>query len=268
MPRPTRSGPGRSWTATVPKAGQYRLLARYEYPAREYHVQVRRERGAGRPAAGSGGAGGAGRDADLVLQPGRRAWHELPHGVPRGWWSRAAALELVAGPARFTLEVLGGPEPAAEPDARPAAADERPGRVVQDARDASVPDAGRDRGGGGGPAVRAGRPTRATAARASTWRGGTRSTGCRGRSPRSSSTRPGCRGSSGRPVRLEPGERTPWVDVSCRDTTHSAHLQLTQVNNSQNRRVTLLVDLASAPERRRDPADDRVSRGGRRAGCW
>ena len=54
--------------------------------------------------------------------------------------------------------------------------------------------------------------------------------------------------SSGRPQRLEPGERTPWVDISCRDTTHPAHLQLNQINNSQNRRATLFVELASAPD--------------------
>ncbi|MGE3272669.1 MAG: beta-galactosidase trimerization domain-containing protein, partial [Chloroflexota bacterium] len=229
----------------VPNAGQYRLLARYEYPWREYHTRVALtvEQPGRPPARVEVGAPDAKRTWFFNLEDGR--WHDLPHGV-EGLVVESGLLDLSAGPARFILEVLDGDEPAAN----------RNLDMLMLTTD--LEEAYRARGTRAYPildeigAAAAGR----LYARITNPGDSGESFSVEGRYtvnrvpwtfPAFIIDKTGITRTSGKPVRLEPGERTPWVDVSSRDTTHPGHLGLTQQNNSQNRRVSLLVELASAP---------------------
>jgi hypothetical protein len=97
---------------SVPKAGQYRLLARYEYPSRELHARIAVivEQSGRAPARVELGTPEATRGWFFNLDD--RPWHEQPHGV-EGLVLEGGTLDLVAGSARFVLEVLPGSEPAA-----------------------------------------------------------------------------------------------------------------------------------------------------------
>ena len=107
-----------------------------------------------------------------------------------------------------------------------------------------------------GRVLRADHQPPATAGGLSTWRGGTRSNRVpwtfasfvitdRARENRAADGAP------------QTGERTPWVDVSSRDTTHFGPASNWARSTERRRwRVTLLVEVASAPERVGDPADD------------
>lgn len=231
--------------ATVPKAAQYRLLARYEYPFRDYHVRVGLtiEQPDRPPIHVELGAPAATRS--WFFGAADAPWHDAPHGV-EGLATESAIVDLVAGPAHVILEALDGPEPAADRnlDAFLLTTDLEESYRTRGTRAYPILDeiglaaAGRT-------FMRITNPADS---------GESLHVEARYTINRVPWTLPpfivdktGISRSSGRPTRLEPGDRTPWVDVSCRDTTHTAHLQLNQVNNSQNRRVTLLVDLASAP---------------------
>ena len=158
---------------SVPKAGQYRLLARYEYPARELHarIAVSVEQSGRAPARVELGAPGATRGWFFNLEDG--PWHEQPHGV-EGLVVEGGH----AGPGGRIGEVraggAGGIGAGGEPLPGPAAPDERPGGHVQDreapGRIRSWTRSGWRRPGG----CSCGSRTRPTAARASTWRGSTR----------------------------------------------------------------------------------------------
>ncbi len=97
----------------VQRAGQYHLLTRYEYPFREYHARVgiTIEQADRPPAHLEIGAPGATRSWFFGVNDA--PWHEFPTGV-EGLVIESSPLDLVAGPARVTLEVLDGPEPAAD----------------------------------------------------------------------------------------------------------------------------------------------------------
>jgi hypothetical protein len=229
---------------TVQRAGQYHLLTRYEYPFREYHVRVgiTIEQADRPPAHLEIGAPGATRSWFFGVNDA--PWHEFPTGV-EGLAIESNPLDLAAGPAHVTLEVLDGPEPAAD----------RNLDLLLLTTD--VDETYRSRGTRAYPILdeiglaAAGRVFMRITNPADS--GESMNLEARYTINRVPWTLPslvidrtGISRSSGRPQRLEPGERTPWFDISCRDTTHTAHLQLNQVNNSQNRRAIMLVELASA----------------------
>jgi hypothetical protein len=228
----------------VPRADQYRLLARYEYPFRDYHVRMALTvEQAGRPAARLElGEPDATRSWFFGLADG--PWRDAPHGA-EGLVAESALLDLVAGPARLTLETLDGPEPPANRnlDAILLTTDLEEAYRTRGTRAYPILDeiglaaAGRvfmriTNPADSGESLNL--EARYTVNRVP-WT-----------LPTMVIDRSGITRSSGRPQRLEPGDRTPWIDVSSRDTTHVSHLHLSQINNSQNRRVTLLVEVASA----------------------
>jgi hypothetical protein len=231
--------------ASVPKAGQYRLLARYEYPSPELHVRIAVlvEQSERPPARVELGSPGATRSWFFNLEDG--PWREQPHGV-EGLVVEGGVLDLAAGPARFTLEVLGGQGPAAN----------RCLDLLLLSSD--LDDAFKTRGTRAYPildeigAAAAGRvflriTNPADSGESFYVEGKYTVNRVPWTFPTFTIDKTGLIRTDSRPVRLEPGDRTPWVDVSCRDTTHAGHLQLTQLNNSQNRRMALLVEVASAP---------------------
>ncbi len=174
-------------------------------------------------------------------------WHDLPHGV-EGLVGEAGVVDLAPGPATFTLVARpgDGPEPAADRNLDCLL-------LTTD-----LDDGFRGRGARAYPLL----DEIGTAQRRRAWLR-IANPGDSGESfhvearytvnrvpwtlPTFVIDRAGIAAQGARPRRLEPGERTPWVDISCRDTTHPGHLQLLQQNNSQNRRVTLELDIASAP---------------------
>jgi hypothetical protein len=229
---------------SVSKAGQYHLIARYEYPFRDYHVRmaVTVEQPDQPLARLEIGAPGATRGWFFGVND--TPWHDDPHGV-EGLVTESAALDLVAGPAHVTLEVLDGSEPAADRNLDllllTTDTDEtyrtRGTRAYPILDEIGLATAGR-------VFMRVTNPADS---------GESLNLEARYTINRVPWTLPslvidktGISRSSGKPQRLEPGERTPWFDISCRDTTHPAHLQINQINNSQNRRATLLVELAGA----------------------
>ncbi|MFN8635992.1 MAG: beta-galactosidase trimerization domain-containing protein [Chloroflexota bacterium] len=230
---------------SIPKPGPYRLLARYEYPFREYHARmaITVEQAGRPPARVEIGAPGTTRAWFFNLDDA--PWHDLPNGA-EGLVMEGGQLDLVGGKARVSVEVLDGPEPAANrvldllllttdlEDSFKA----RGTRAYPILDELGVAAAGRafmriTNPGDSGESFTV--DARYTVNRVP-WT-----------FPSFTIDKTGITRTSGRPQRMEPGERSPWVDVSSRDTTHPSHLALTQVNNSQNRRVTLLVELASAP---------------------
>ena len=113
MRRPVPSAPRPILDTSVSKAGQYHLIARYEYPFRDYHVRMavtveQPDQPLARLEIGAPGATRAGSSASMT-----RRGTTIPHGV-EGLVTEGATLDLVAGPAPFTLEVLDGSEPAAD----------------------------------------------------------------------------------------------------------------------------------------------------------
>jgi hypothetical protein len=232
--------------STVPKAGQYRLLARYEYPAREYHVRLavtveQPDRPPGRVVLGAPGA-----TRSWFFNLSDAAWHELPHG-PEGLVMEGGVLELAAGPARIILEVVDGSEPAANRnlDLLLLTSDVQEEYRSRGTRAYPILD---ELGAAAGGRLFARITNPADSGESFHVEGRYTVNRVPWTFPAFTIDKTGITRTTGRPQRLEPGERTPWVDVSCRDTTHQGHLALTQVNNSQNRRVSLLVELASAPD--------------------
>ncbi|MCC7106925.1 MAG: hypothetical protein IT307_17465, partial [Chloroflexi bacterium] len=66
---------------------------------------------------------------------------------------------------------------------------------------------------------------------------------------------------------LRPGEQTPWIDLSCRDTTHDCHLNLrANASGGPGRGIAVDLELASAPHEQsiirrlqyREPSSDRL----------
>ena len=230
----------------IPREGRYKLWARYEYPFRDYQVRVALviEQPGRAPVRLELGAPDAPRAWFFNLPDA--PWHDLPHGV-EGLVAEAATAELAAGPARFVLEALGGPGPAAN----------RNLDVLLLTTD--LDDAFRTRNS------KAAFPLLDEIGAAATGRTYLRITnpGDSGESfyveasygvnrvpwtfPGITIDRGGVERSASRARRLEPGDRTPWIDVSCRDTTHPAHLRLVQVSNSRTKRATLDVEIAAAP---------------------
>ena len=231
---------------SVPKAGQYRLLARYEYPSKDLHARIAVvvEQSGRAPARVELGAPGATRGWYFNLEDG--PWHEQPHGV-EGLVVEGGTLDLVAGSARFALEVLPGSEPGANRclDLLMLTSDledtfkTRGTRAYPILDEIGVAAAGR-------VFMRITNP--ADSGESFHVEGKYTVNRVPWTFPGFAIDKTGLVRGNTRPQRLEPGEQTPWVDVSCRDTTHDGHLALTQINNSQNRRVTLMVELASAPE--------------------
>jgi hypothetical protein len=234
------------YDTVVQRAGQYHLLTRYEYPFREYHVRVgiTIEQPDQPPVQVEIGAPDATRSWFFGANDG--AWHDFPAGV-EGLVTESSPVDLVGGPMRVTLDVHDGPEPAAN----------RTLDLLLLTTD--VDETYRSRGTRAYPILdeiglaTAGRVFMRITNPADS--GESMNLEARYTINRVPWTLPslvldktGISRSSGRPQRLEPGERTPWFDISCRDTTHPAHLQLNQVNNSQNRRATMLVELASTAD--------------------
>jgi hypothetical protein len=229
----------------IPRAGQYRLLARYEFPSRTHHTRIavtaeQPERSSGRIELGSPGA-----TRSWFFNLDDAPWHELPHG-PEGLVVESGLLDLAAGPARFTLEALAGAEPAANRnlDLLLLTTDVEEAYRTRGTRAYPILDE-IGAAAGGRLFMRVTNP--ADSGESFHVEGRYTVNRVPWTFPAFTIDKTGLTRTSGRPQRLEPGERTPWVDVSGRDTTHQGHLGVTQVNNSQNRRVTLLVELASAP---------------------
>ena len=230
----------------IPRDGRYKVWARYEYPFRDYHARIsltieQPGRASQRVALGEP-------DATRLwfFDLPDAAWHDLPHGV-EGLVAEAAFADLAAGPARFTVEAVDGPEPAANRN------------VDCLLLTTDLADSFRTRN------PRAAFPLLDEIGAAATGRAFLRvgnpldsgesfhveaSYGIN-RPPWTISEtlfdRGGVTRSAGRAQRLQPGDRTPWIDVSCRDTTHPAHLRLVQMNTSGVKRATLDVEIASAP---------------------
>jgi hypothetical protein len=234
-----------SLNSTVARAGQHRLLACYEHPAHTHHtrVTVTVEQPGSAATRIELGAPEATRSWFFSLEDA--PWHEFPHGV-EGLVIESGLITLAAGPARFTLEVVGGQEPAANRnlDFLLLTTDLEEAYRTRGTRAYPILDEV-------GAAV-----TSRVYLRVTNSADSGESFYVEGRYsinrvpwtlPAFTLDKSGIVRGNGRPQRLEPGERTPWVDVSCRDTTHTAHLQLTQISNSQNRRATLLAEFASAP---------------------
>jgi len=231
---------------SVPRAGQYRLLARYEYPSKDLHarIAVTVEQSGRAPARVDLGEPGATRGWFFNLEDG--PWHEQPHGV-EGLVVEGGALDLAAGSARVVLEVMSGSEPAANRclDLLLLTSDledtfkTRGTRAYPILDEIGVAASGR-------VFMRITNP--ADSGESFHVEGKYTVNRVPWTFPGFVIDKTGLVRGNARPQRMEPGERSPWVDVSCRDTTHPAHLALTQINNSQNRRVTLLVDVAAAPD--------------------
>ncbi|MBA2450491.1 MAG: hypothetical protein H0V51_20945, partial [Chloroflexi bacterium] len=230
----------------IPRDGRYKVWARYEYPYRDYHVlfQVSIEQPGRAPIRLEYGRPEATRLWFFNLPDA--PWHDLAHGV-EGLVGEARLAELAAGSATVTLEAIGNPEPAAN----------RNLDLLFLTTD--LEDGFRGRGARAYPlldeigAAAAGR----TFLRITNPADSGESFHVEARYsinrvpwtfPEFQIDRGGPVRQGARPSRLQPGDRTPWVDVSCRDTTHAGHLQIVQNNGSQNRRATLQVEVASAPE--------------------
>ncbi|MCC7372542.1 MAG: hypothetical protein IT306_29280 [Chloroflexi bacterium] len=235
-----------SLESAVPKAGQYRLLARYELPSRTHHTRIavnveQPDRPPGRVELGAPGA-----TRTWFFNLADAPWHELPHG-PEGLVVESGLLDLAAGPARFTLEVLDGPEPAANRnlDLLLLTTDVEEAYKARGTRAYPILD---EIGTAAAGRLYARITNPADSGESFHVEGRYTVNRVPWTFPAFTIDKMGLTRTSGRPQRLEPGDRTPWVDVSSRDTTHQGHLGFTQVNNSQNRRMTMLLELASAPQ--------------------
>jgi hypothetical protein len=173
------------------------------------------------------------------------AWHDLPHGV-EGLVVESGTLNLAAGPARFVVEVLGAQGPAANRnlDVLLLTSDLEESYRTRGTRAYPILD---EIGVAAAGRVFARITNPADSGESFHVEGQYTVNRVPWTFPAFTIDKTGLSRSSSRPLRLEPGERTPWVEVSSRDTTHVAHLHLNQINNSQNRRVTMLVELAGAP---------------------
>ncbi|MFN8524843.1 MAG: hypothetical protein U0821_17240 [Chloroflexota bacterium] len=232
-------------TIEVPRADRYKLWLRYEYPSPLYDARVQLSvRQDGRPPLDfTYGERSATRSWFFGLPDA--PWHDLPNGS-EGLAAEARLADLAAGPATLTLQVPLGTEPAANRN------------IDFLFLTTDLEDTFRGRGARPYPLL----DEIGTAASGRVY--------LRITNPSDSGEsfhidgrysvnrvpwtfapftidRDGYVRGSGRPRRLEPGDVTPWVDISCRDTTHAAHLQLLQINNSQNRRATLQIEIAAAP---------------------
>ncbi|MCC6174606.1 MAG: hypothetical protein IT305_04805 [Chloroflexi bacterium] len=230
----------------IPQAGRYRVWARYEYPYPGYGARVALH--VDQPGRSTARLDLGGPEAMRLwfFNLHDAPWHDLPNGV-EGLVAEPGTLDLTAGPARFTLEVVDGPEP-------PAA---RNLDVLLFSSD--LDDDFRDHGTRAYPILDELGAAAASRAfiRITNPADSGESFSVEARYalnrvpwtlPAITIDRNGASRSSSKAQRLEPGDRTPWLDLSCRDTTHPGHLQLTQQNNSQNRRASLIVEVASAPD--------------------
>lgn len=248
----------------VPAAGRYKLWARYEYPYPAYAVpfEVRLEQGGRTVFDQVYGR----RDATRMWFFGRRdaPWQDFENGV-EGPVAEAAVADLAAGPARLTL--------ATATDAGPLADRNVDFLFLTDDLD----DTFRARG------VRA-YPLLDEVGWAAAGRAYLRLTNppdggvaesfdasyAINRQPWSVQLgqidRSGLISKQAPASPLAPGERTPWIDISCQDTTHDCHLNLRANTGGGARRIAVGVEVASAPRedailRRfeyREPAADRL----------
>ena len=241
-----------SLDSVVPRTARYKLWARYEYPFRDYHVRfaLAVEQPGREPLRLEYGRPDATRLWFFNLPDG--PWNDLPNGV-EGLVAEAQLVDLEAGPASFSLEVVGGPELAANRN------------LDFLLLTTDLDDSFRGRGARAYPildeagAAAAGRAylritNPADSGESFHLEGHYTINRVPWTLPSFLIDRTGLVRQGARVQRLEPGARTSWIDISCRDTTHPGHLQLVQNNNSQNRRVTLQVEIGSAP------SDDAVLR--------
>jgi hypothetical protein len=227
---------------TVPGEGRYKLWVRYEYPYPTYAVpfEVTVEQAGAVVLRATYGQ----RDATRMwfFRRPDAAWQDFENGV-EGLVAEASWLDLRAGRATVTMRVV-----AAEGEAADRNVD---ALFLTDDLDDSFRGRGErlypvldefGRAAGGRTWVRLANPPESgrsvqfsaqhTINRAP-WRQSTVRIGRGGLVARGASQP------------LAPGEQTPWLDLSCIDTAHDCHLQLT---SQGTRGIAVTVEVASAPD--------------------